>query len=113
MFSKLQQNIPKSVLYQKGPRQHEKDFRPNILTLPLVQAYDEEIVKPKNEKNSFLKICTHRARIDEIEKSRAEAFHMREEIIAQYIRTVTEKMPKEFQGSGSKMYFFKFHITEF
>ena len=54
MFSKLQQNIPKSVLYQKGPRQHEKDFRPNILTLPLVQAYDEEIVKPKNEKKQLL-----------------------------------------------------------
>ena len=108
MFSKLLQNIPKSVLYQNGPRQHEKDFRPNILTLPLVQAYDEEIVKPKNEKNSFLNICTHQARIDEIEKSRAEAFHMREEIIAQYIRTVTEKMPKEFQAVEVSCIFLNF-----
>ena len=54
MFSKLHQNVPESVLYRKGPRQYERDFQPNILSLPLVQAYDEEIARLKNEKKQLL-----------------------------------------------------------
>ena len=43
MFSKFKVEKPSHVLYKRGPRHFEAKKSTNVLSLPLVEAYDQQM----------------------------------------------------------------------
>ena len=85
MFSKFTVEKPSHVLYKRGPRHFEAEKSTNVLSLPLVEAYDQqmrlmcaEIDQLKEEKSVVRAII--RSQLTELSLARAETFQLRQEI---------------------------------
>ena len=85
MFSKFKIEKPSHVLYKHDARHFEAEQSANILSLPLVEAYDQqirlmraEIERLKAKKSIDQAIM--QSQVTELTLARAEAFQLRQEI---------------------------------
>lgn len=85
MFSKFKVEKPSHVLNKRGPRHFEEEKLANILSLPLVEAYDQQIrlmraeIERLKAKESIDQAIIQ-SQVTELTLARAEAFQLRQEI---------------------------------
>lgn len=85
MFSKFKIEKPSHVLYKHGARHFKAEKSANILSLPLVEAYDQQIRLMRAEierlrAKESIDQAIMQSQVTELTLARAEAFQLRQEI---------------------------------
>ena len=85
MFSKFKVEKPSHVLHKRGARHFEAEKSSNILSLPMVESYDQQIrlMRAEIEQLKVMKSIDQgiiQSQLTELRLARAEAFQLRQEI---------------------------------
>ena len=85
MFSKFKVDKPSHVLHKRGARHFEAEKSSNILSLPIVESYDQQIrlMRAEIEQLKVMKSIDQgiiQSQVTELRLARAEAFQLRQEI---------------------------------
>ena len=85
MFSKFKVEKPSHVLYKRGARHFEAEKSFNILSLPIVESYDQQIrlMRTEIEQLKAMKSIGQgiiQSHVTELRLARTEAFQLRQEV---------------------------------
>ena len=115
MFSKFKVEKPSNVLYKRGARHFEAEKSGNILFLPIVETYDQQIrlMRAEIERLKTMKSIDQaiiQSEVTELKLARAEALQLRQEIMIQLQSDCMKERVKKIQHERSVAVFVVFSL---